>query len=218
MRETGGGLREGANSRGWQRAQRVWLEFAHSHRNALHRNGQLAFAVVLSAAALQRCTRQVSTSEGDGVAPPQPSFSLVADAPWPAPYAHDRLWLEAARGDDIDRARLAQREGAHTLLSVIERGGSLGRTALDSLEFAADRLDIRADLCALAGRAEESTLGLLMEALLEVLANASWNEETVDARADAGCLRVLTEIQQRPNLTDTDRDRVLGAARRLSSR
>lgn len=177
-----------------------------------------ALAMVLTAAVLQCCTRQIGTSEGDGVAPDRPPFSLLDDAPWPAPYAHDPLWLEAARGDDIDRARLAQRETARMLLAAIELGGSLGRTALGSLEFAADRLDIRGELCALAARAEETTLGLLMEALLEVLSNAPRNEETVDERADADCLRVLVEIQKRPSLASADRDRALGASRHLSSR
>jgi hypothetical protein len=183
-----------------------------------HRRGDIALTVVVLTAAVLCCARQVSTSEGDGVAPERPPFSLLQDAPWPAPYAQDRLWLAAARGDDIDRARLAQRETAPMLLSAIELGGSLGRTALGSLEFAADRLDIRAELCSLAARAEATSLGLLMEALLELLANAPRSEETRDERADAECLRLLAEIRARPNLTDADRDRALGAARQLAAR
>lgn len=177
-----------------------------------------ALGLALMAAALPCCTRQVSTSEGDAVPPAPPPFSLVGDAPWPGPYASDPLWLEAARGDDIDRARLAQRETASMLLAAIERGGSLGRTALRTLEFAADRLDIQADLCGLAGRAEASSLGLLLEALLEALSNAPRNEETEDARADAECLRVFTEINQRPNVASADRDLAQGAARRIETR
>jgi len=174
--------------------------------------------LMLVAPVLPSCTRQVSTSEGDGVPPDPPPFSLAGDAPWPAPYAGDPLWLEAARGDDIDRARLAQGETARMLLAAIERGGSLGRTALRTLEFAADRLDIQADLCGLALRAEATSLGPLLEALLEALSNAPRNEETEDARADAECLRVFTQLQQRPNVASADRDLAQGAARRIEAR
>jgi hypothetical protein len=188
----------------------------HSSRNLRLSGAALGLALV--AAALPGCTRQVSTSEGDGVPLDPPPFSLAGDAPWPAPYSDDPLWLEAARGDDIDRARLAQRETARMLLTAIERGGSLGRTALRTLEFAADRLVIQADLCGLAVRAEATSLGPLMEALLEALSNAPRNEETEDARADAECLRVFAEIQQRPNVSSADRDLAQGAARRIEAR
>ena len=194
-------------------AWKVWREITQSCRNL-----RRALALVLVAATLPCCTRQVSTSEGDGVPPEPPPFSLAGDAPWPSPYADDPLWLAAARGDDIDRARLAQRETARMLLAAIERGGSLGRTALLSLEFAADRLAIQTDLCALAMRAETTSLGLLMEASLEALSNAPRNEETLDARTDAECSRVFAEIQKRPNVASADRDRAESAARRLETR
>lgn len=185
-------------------------------RNSALRRAALRLALV--AAALPCCTRRVSTSEGEGVPPDPPPFSLAGEAPWPTPYASDPLWLEASRGDDFARARLAQREPARMLLAAIERGGSLGRTALRTLEFAADRLDIQAELCGLALRAEATSLQPLMEALLEALSNAPRNEETQDARADAECLRVFAEIQQRPNVASGDRDLAQGAARRIEAR
>ena len=175
-------------------------------------------AALLGVAACLQCTRQVSTLEGDGVVAVRQPFSLGGDAPWPSPYAADPLWLRALAGDDIDRARLAEREGARTLLAAIELGGSLGRTALGSLEFAADRLDIRRELCDLASRAEPPTLGLLLGALLEVLSNAPRSEETPDASADSECLRILGEIQKRPGVASADGDSASGAARRLEAR
>ena len=188
-------------------------------RNLLLNGLTRAMLSALVTSQLCACTRQVSTADGDEVAERAPApFSLVEDTQWPEPYLADPLWLRAREGDDIDRARLAGRENALALLSALSHGGSLGRTALAALQFATDRRGVRSELCGLAARAEAPTLGLLTAALLEALTNAPRSEETLDARADAACARVLAEIELRPSASREDKDRAVGASRQLGLR
>jgi hypothetical protein len=143
------------------------------------------------------------------------ALDLVADSPWPEPYASDVLWRRAETGTDLDDARLAQRESAAFLVAALAEGGSLGRTALRALHYASDRRDMRGELCALLVGPAPATLSLLLEALLEVMTNGPITEETLDPGSDSTCTTALSSLGRDVGLSPTDQDRVSSALARL---
>jgi hypothetical protein len=145
----------------------------------------------------------------------EPAFELSSDAPWPAEYSGDPLWTRAAAGDDFDRARLARREGAAGLLRAIERGGRLGRVALASLEYASDRGGGRGALCAWVARADATSRGPLLAALLDVVMNAPPIEEAFDPAADARCPAILEALAQPAGPTPSEQDQAAAVLARL---
>lgn len=155
--------------------------------------------------------------QATGAALPAP-LDLTREQPWPAVYADDPLWRRASTGDDIDDARLAQRESATSLLVALEQGGSLGRTALRALGHAIDRREARGELCRLLLGPDERTASALLEVLYELLMDAPVTEESVDARADARCVSTLTQLSERERLSLADRDRANVALARLRAR
>ena len=120
-----------------------------------------------------------------------PPLDLVGDAPWPSPYDADPVWRRAAAGNDMDLARLARRENADALVAAVYRGGSLGRTALAALPYAADRHSARGSLCAGLSRAEGPSLSLLLDGLFDAVVEAPRTVESLDAAADARCSEAL---------------------------
>ena len=158
-------------------------------------------------------TPESGASVGPGAGGPPP-LDLVADAPWPAPYDSDPVWRRAATGNDMDLARLARRENADALLAAVPQGGSLGRTALAALPYAADRHTARGPLCAYLSRAQGPSLSLLLAGLFEAVVEAPRTVESHDPAADAQCtdaLRALGAELASPG----DRDRVVSVLDRL---
>jgi hypothetical protein len=154
-------------------------------------------------------------SERAAVAPPP--LSLAAPQPWPPAYASDPLWQRASEGNDLDQARLAQRESALTLLVAVGQGGSLGLTALRSLAHASDRREARSGLCELLLRADAATRPLLLEAIYEALVNGAVTEDSLDRDADARCSQLLDPIS-RDAAQPAERDLALGAMHALTAR
>lgn len=134
-------------------------------------------------------------------------LDLAGDAPWPAAYSTDPLWVRAAAGDDLDRARLARRESAASLLAAVRSGGSLGRVALSAFVYASDRHAERGALCELCARAEPSSRALLLDALFDTVMNAAQSEEVGDPGADARCAIALGPLVQAEDVTVAEQDR-----------
>lgn len=184
--------------------------------------GAFAPALIL-AGELVSCVPEPSArgrGSAAGSEPPSaaaPALDLVGDATWPAPYASDPLWLRASTGDDIDHARLAQRESAQSLSSALAHGGSLGRTALLALAYARDRRDARGALCELLEGPSPATSRLLLHALHEVVVDGPPTEESVDLHTDARCARILRELTQGTTLSAADRDRAAVTITRLEA-
>lgn len=165
----------------------------------------LALALVFAAS----CARDGSNgASASAPAAEEPRLDLSSDAPWPPEYSSDPSWQRAASGDDIDRARLARRESASTLLAAVRSGGSLGRVALSSFAYATDRYTERRALCELCERAEAASRTLLLEALLEAWLDAPPAESIADPAGDERCKRVLEALAQGEDTTPADRDRV----------
>lgn len=148
----------------------------------------------------------------------RPPLDLTGDTPWPSPYDTDPLWRRAAAGGDFERARLAQRESAATLLAALSLGGGLGRTALSVLPYASDRAEIIGQLCELTLGPAAPTSSWLIEALFEAIAQAPRTEESVDPAAEARCANNLRQLAEQSGGSPEDRDRALGALARLAPR
>jgi hypothetical protein len=128
------------------------------------------------------------------------------------------LWVRASRGNDLDQARLALRESAHTLAAALGHGGSLGRTALTSLAYASDRHEVRGQLCALVLGTSAPTLGSLLRSIHEIVSAAPVTEESVDAQSDARCTQVLQEVAQMKAASPADQDQAQSAIATLQRR
>jgi hypothetical protein len=147
----------------------------------------------------------------------RPPLDLTGDAPWPSPYDTDPLWRRAATGGDFERARLAQRESATTLLLALTLGGSLGRTALLVLPYASDRAEVIGQLCELTLGPTSPTSSWLIDTLFEAIAHAPRSEESVDRAAQARCANNLRQLAEQRGGSPEDRDRALGALSLLST-
>lgn len=177
---------------------------------------------VLLAAGLASCvperSQRASTTGDEPPSAAANAIDLTADAIWPAPYASDPAWLRASTGDDIDHARLAQRESALGLVEALAQGGSLGRAALRALPYAPDRYDARGALCELIPARNPESSSMLLEVLHQVIVDGPSTEESIDAQADARCARALMELTSASALSASDRDRAAGAVTRLDAR
>ena len=178
----------------------------------------LIFAVALAACMPERSQRGKGSTTGGEPPSSLPSLDLEGDATWPAPYASDPVWLRASTGDDIDHARLAQRESALTLSSALLHGGSLGRTALLALAYAPDRREARGALCDLVKGPNAATSSSLLRALHQAVVDGPPTEESVDVQIDARCARILRELMRGATLSPSDRDRAAGTLARLEAR
>jgi hypothetical protein len=148
----------------------------------------------------------------------EPPLDLLGDAPWPAPYAADPVWVRASRGDDLERARLARRESAGSLLEAVEQGGSLARVALSSLAYASDRRSARGALCGLLARTDESSRPPLLAALMDAVTDAPHTEESIDPAADALCAASLQALARNGSVSPADRDRAAAVLAQLRPR
>jgi len=165
-------------------------------------------------------TPESSASVGPGASGPPP-LDLVGDAPWPAPYDADPVWRRAAGGNDMDLARLARRENADALVAAVYQGGSLGRTALAALPYAADRRIARGPLCAGLARAQGPSLSLLLGGLFDAVVEAPRSVESLDPALDpaqdAQCSNALTALGGEL-ASPGDRDRAASVLDRLRPR
>jgi hypothetical protein len=161
-------------------------------------------------------TPESSASVAPGASAPPP-LDLAGDAPWPTPYDVDPVWRRAAAGNDMDLARLARRENADALLAAVPQGGSLGRTALAALPYAADRHAARGPLCAYLARAQGPSLSLLLAGLFDAVVEAPRSVESHDPAADAQCTDALTALGDEL-ASPGDRDRVVSLLDRLQRR
>lgn len=177
---------------------------------------------VAAALALTGCVTDAAQRGQAAREQARPPLDLTGDAPWPAAYDSDPLWRRAASGGDFERARLAQRESAVSLLTALSLGGSLGRTALAALPYASDRAEVIGPLCELAlgpgVPPSAPTSGWLLDTLLDAIAHAPRTAELVDPAAEARCASGLRQLAEHGGSSAEDRDRALGALSLLAPR
>jgi len=129
----------------------------------------------------------------------------------PSPLSSDRLWTEAAGGDSVDLARLADREGAAGLLEGLELGGTPALTALGALPEAEDGELALRRLCELLPAVPEGELEPLLRAVHGVVARPPRQAEKLDPGAYTACGGVLDRLVQSGALSPSLRDLALSA-------
>jgi len=181
-------------------------------------NHRLLALLVALVACLPDSRRGPGARDQAGEAADRPPLDLSNDAVWPSPYTTDPLWQRAASGSDFDRARLARKEGASSLLAALRVGGSLGRVALGALPYAEERREVLGGLCELISGTAAPTASLLVESIYEVVANGPVSEESLDPGADAACAVQLRQLSESDRASPEDRDRAQSTIARLSAR
>jgi hypothetical protein len=129
----------------------------------------------------------------------------------PSPLSSDPLWTEAAAGDTLDLARLANREGAAGLIEGLELGGTPALTALGALPEAEDAELALRRLCELLPAVPPGELEPLLRAVHGVVARPPRQAEKLDPGGYAECGRALDRLVQSGALSPALRDLALSA-------
>jgi hypothetical protein len=183
-------------------------------RRGLRGDGVVWLSPVVVSAVMAACAaasgspqpspRVESWTDGGGRAPSFEPGAAASDSP----LENDPLWQRAARGDVIDLARLADREGAAGLLAGVEQGGRVGLTALAALPYAEDAEIALGPLCALAARMPAERVGPVLVALEGILGRPVLPTERLDAEGLLSCRAGLPRLESSAGLAPADRDRV----------
>ncbi len=136
-------------------------------------------------------------------------ISLSRPPDMPPELSSDVLWVMAARGDELDAAALAEREGAIRLLERLEQGGKAGEVALLALPLAPDIPAARGRICELASRIElgrrEFFLRQLEAALSPRKNGDAWIGEPAPPHADV-CREALQQVIRDPGARAAELD------------
>lgn len=153
------------------------------------------------------------------VAPAQvaPSSAPAAVAP-PATVPEDPNW-QRARGDDVlERARLAEAEGAARLFEVSLGGGEAEAVALGALPFADDADSVLAALVRRAATGDEAARRARLAVVLEVAGRPATARDPLDAEGARAAAAMLVELAARADLDPEERALALSAARALADK
>lgn len=153
---------------------------------------RLAFALLL----LGQACRQGGDSERPELPPPPAKLSFSEPNTWTLPYSDSLLWRQAARGDAIDRARLADHHTSDSLVALVAAGGPVGKIALNCIPYLEDRYVAAYGLCELLPRASGETLQQVLGGLLAAMPGGP-GQETFDRVREQHCQsRLQTVVQQ----------------------
>lgn len=166
-----------------------------------------------------RCSSHDSRARHD--AKVSASASPVPDlSPGPprhaSPLARDPLWRRAEAGDDIDLARLAQREGARGLLQGVQAGGTLALTALRALPRANDAQLALRRLCEILRSSDPEKLEPVVRAVQAIISKPPRGVEQLDPEGMRSCDRPLAELSANPKLPPEERDLATSARAMLA--
>ncbi|AGP37595.1 hypothetical protein SCE1572_25745 [Sorangium cellulosum So0157-2] len=184
---------------------------------------RLARAVLVASLALVvlgplacRGERAISTSAASSASSPAASLS-AAPRP-PSPRLTDPRWRLAAGDDPLERARLAEAEGATGLLAALEDGGDIALTALGALPYADDADLALAPLAERARAASGPSLTPLLEALLGIAGRPPRPREPLDPDGARAAAAALVELSGRRGLPAEQRALAISAARALAEK
>ena len=178
----------------------------------------LLVAAALLAAGSTACRGQRDTAVGGGhgvasasaSARPAPPASgatdLRADAPPKPGFEPDELWKDAAAGDPIDRARLAEGEGAVGLLAGVEAGGRFALTALDALPHARDGEVALRRLCEILSKVAAEHRTPFLRSVHGIVNRPPLGRERLDVEGMRSCRKPLREVQHADDATPKQKD------------
>lgn len=191
-----------------------------------------AALIALAIAAPGACRRDPPPGGAPTAAPgPSAAGPLAAPSDSAARPRSARLddprWRLAAADDPLERARLAQAEGAAGLLDALDDGGDIAVTALRALPDAPDAdialgpLAARALAAAsppAAPAAPPADLELLLRTLLEIAGRPAPSREPLDPEGARAAAAALVQIARRRELPPAPRALAVSAARALAAR
>jgi hypothetical protein len=156
-------------------------------------------------------------SRPEGVAPP-PSLRPDASASPTSERGKDDLWQRALGGDEIDLARLADREGAKGLLDGLEEGGAIGVAALEALPLADDAEAAYGRLGEIATQIDSRQAGRVVQAIYAIAAKPTRQVEPVDPPGAKSCALALLELARDTSRAASVRAPAISALRLLATK
>jgi hypothetical protein len=171
-------------------------------------------ALLLSSAIGLAACRDANKNMGDAAPPP----SLNSKRENPSERAKDELWRRAGEGDEIDLARLADREGAGGLLEGLEEGGAIGRTALEALPFADDGEAALQRLGEILRQIDPGESEPIVRAVTGIALRRRRQTEPLDPPGVRSCALALLDIAQKTSLAGKVRAPAISALRLLAER
>ncbi|XXX71592.1 thiamine biosynthesis protein [Sorangium sp. So ce134] len=170
------------------------------------------------ALALLACRGEPAVSSRATSSSASPAASPSAAPRPPSPRLTDPRWRLAAGDDPLERARLAEAEGATGLLAALDDGGDLALTALRALPYADDADLALAPLAERARAASGASLTPLLEALLGVAGRPPRPREPLDPDGARAAAAALVELSGRRDLPAEQRALAISAARALAEK
>jgi hypothetical protein len=178
-----------------------------------------ALLLCISLAACNRAARDPSPSElSPQNASPVVSGSAAASARPPSARLSDPLWQRAQGDDPLDRARLAEAEGAARLVDALEDGGEIARVALLALADADDAEIALGRLAQMALDAPAGQARSILEAILAIAGQPVRPREPLDPEGVRACGEALLVLASRAELDRSDRAIAVSAARALAGK
>lgn len=177
-------------------------------------------AVALSLSGPLACRGETPSSSA--VAPmarsAAPGAPASASSRPPGPRDGDPRW-QRARGDDpLERARLAEAEGAAGLLEALDDGREIAEAALLALPYADDADLALGPLSQRALAAPPADLGPLLQAILEIAGRPARQREPLDPEGARAAGQALLALAGRGALPPPTRALAVSGARALAGR
>ncbi|WP_437944473.1 thiamine biosynthesis protein [Sorangium sp. So ce281] len=163
------------------------------------------------------CRREQGSAPRDAASPASAASPSVAPRP-PSPRLTDPRWRLAAGDDPLERARLAEAEGASGLLAALDDGGDIALTALRALPYADDADLALGPLAERARAVSGPSLPPLLEALLGIAGRPPRPREPLDPDGARGAAAALVDLAGRRDLPSDQRALAISAARALAER
>ncbi|WP_437804930.1 thiamine biosynthesis protein [Sorangium sp. So ce1078] len=178
----------------------------------------LVASLALALLAPVACRSERAISSRASSSPSSPAASLSAAPRPPSPRLTDPRWRLAAGDDPLERARLAESEGASGLLAALEDGGDIALTALRALPYADDAELALAPLAERARAASGPSLTPLLDALLGIAGRPPRPREPLDLDGARAAAAALVELSGRRDLPAEQRALAISASRALAEK
>ncbi len=130
----------------------------------------------------------------------------------------DPTWQRARGEDDLDRARLAEAEGAAALWDVAVGGGEAEAVALSALPFAEDAESVLEALVTRAATGDAAGRRARLVAALAVAARPATSRDPLDPAALRSSAALLVAIASRADVPVDERAIAVSAARALAGK
>jgi hypothetical protein len=179
-----------------------------------------ALALAMATAPACRCAPEDAAPAGSGGAREggAPLAASAAPRPRSSPRLSDPRWRRAGGEDPLERARLAEEEGAAGLLEALDDGGEIAAIALRALPRAPDAEIALGPLAERARAAPPAEVEPVLRALLEIAGEPPAPREPLDPEGARAAGEAMLEVGRRGDLPPSARALAISSARALAAR